>query len=526
MKKGKVHLVGAGPGDPELISLKGLRCIQMADVLLYDDLVNEALVDEAGPTCEKIYVGKRAGFRAKQQEEINALLIEKSLAGSRVVRLKGGDPFLLGRGGEEAETLKKAKVEWEVVPGVTSATAAAAHAGIPLTYRGVSGSVTVVTGHEDPKKPGTDVRWEALARVKGTLVILMGVGRRARIARRLIAGGLSPKTPIAVVRWASLPDQETVRATLGDLGGLEIRPPAVMIVGDVARFDLSWFESRPLFGRYILVTRTRSQGSDLVRRLRTLGAKVAEVPTIRISDPDDWVPVDRAISQIQRFDWLIFASPNAVERLFGRIFSVGQDLRILKGCRVAAVGPATRKKVESYYVRVKLTPDTPVAEGLLKALDDRVEISGQRFLVPRSGIGRKVLVEGLRDRGGEVTEIVAYRTERPEGLPHRVGEGLAAGEINLVTFTSSSTVSNFARLVGPEMLSHVTRNLPAACIGQVTAETAREAGFKVVAEPPADQVSIPGMVEGILTYFVGHSDALRGVDGPGRASWRSSRKNH
>ncbi len=501
MKKGKVTLVGAGPGDPELISMKGLHCIQAAEVLLYDDLVDEALIDEAEPACEKIYVGKRAGFQAMQQEEINALLIEKGAAGKRVVRLKGGDPFIFGRGGEEAGSLKEAGIEFEVVPGVSSATAAASYSGIPLTYRGVSGNVTVVTGHEDPKKSGTDVRWEALSQVNGTLVILMGVGNRAEIAQRLMAGGLSPNTPVAAVRWVSLPHQETARGTLGDLSRMEIQAPAAIIVGEVASFDLSWFESRPLFGRSIVVTRSRTQNSDLVRSLREQGAEVVEVPTICIQDPEDWSPVDRAISQIEEFDWIVFASPNAVERLFGRILALGKDLRILKGTKVATVGPATTEKLATYSLREDLTPSNHVAEGLLEALVNQVDISVRRFLVPRSEIGRKVLVEGLRDRGGDVTEITTYRTERPEGIPESVRDRLAGGEMDLVTFTSSSTVKNFAELVGPEILDGVTSRLPAACIGQVTSRTARDAGFRVVAEPPPNQVSIPGMVEGILGYF-------------------------
>ncbi len=501
----KVYLVGAGPGDPELLTLKGLRCIRQADVILYDGLANPDLLEEAPEGCEVVDVGKRAGAgahgREQQQAQINALMVERAKAGQLVVRLKGGDPFVFARGGEEAEALQKAGVFFEVVPGITSAIAAPAYAGIPVTHRGLSSHVTFVTGHTASLK---ELNWEALAglvRSGGTLVILMGISNRGQVGEKLMAGGCAPNTPVALVRWGTLPEQVTARATLGALGDVDIASPAAIVVGKVAALDFSWFESRPLFGRRMVVTRTREQASGLVQALQDLGAEALEAPTIQVVDPAEWAPVDRAIEEIETFDWVVFASANGVERFFGRILALGRDLRILKGVKIAAVGPGTAERVGAYFLRVDLCPTHRVAEGMVKALAQTGEVEGRRFLIPRPEVAREALPAGLRKMGGEVQEVVAYRTVKPETLPEEVAERLERGEVDLVTFTSSSTARHFADLLGSKRLEGVRRRIPAGCIGPTTSKTARDLGFRVVAESPEDDISISGLAGAILAYF-------------------------
>ncbi len=496
-----MFLVGAGPGDPGLLTVKGLRCIQQAEVIFYDDLANSDLLGEAPDVCEMVYVGKRAGFRARSQEETCALLVEHARSGKIVVRLKGGDPFVFGRGGEEADTLQMAEVPFEVVPGITSAIAAPAYAGIPVTHRGVSTHVTIVTGHEDPEKGRSDIDWTALARTGGTLVVLMGAGGRAEIARKLIAGGRPPDTPIAAVRWGTRPTQVTVRGRLDELGELEIAAPSAIVIGGVAALDFSWFESLPLFGVCIVVTRTREQASELVSRLRQLGADVLELPTIKIVDPDDWGSVDRAVDQLGEFDWLIFTSSNAVERLFARMQSLGTDTRALAGVQIAAIGPGTAARVRSCYLRVDLCPARHTAEGLLEAFRHEGGLEGARFLIPRPEVARDILTNGLQDVGAEVHEAVVYRTTTPDRLPDGALERLETGEIDLITFASSSSVRNFVTLVGEERLHAMREGLEAASIGPVTTRTAESLGLRIVAEPSEDEVSIPGMVKAVVEHF-------------------------
>ena len=505
MAEGKVYLVGAGPGDPELLTIKGLRCVRQADVILYDGLANPDLLEEAPEGCEVIDVGKHIDGhrrdRDRQQAKIDATMLEKARAGLNVVRLKGGDPFVFGRGGEEAEALQSAGVPFEVVPGITSAIAAPAYAGIPVTHRTLSPYVTFVTGHRASLEGAQDVDWEGLARLGGTLVVLMGVRNRAEVAARLMAGGYAADTPVAVVQRGTLPSQKTVRTALEGLGGVDVTNPAAIVVGQVAGLDFSWFESRPLFGVRVAVTRTRKQAGELVGLLQALGAEVLEAPTVRIEGPADWGPVDRAIGEIEAYDWVVFSSANGVERFFGRMLDLEGDLRALKGVRIAAVGPATAEKIAAYYLGVDLCPSHHVAEGLVEAFKQEGGVAGKRILIPRAEQAREVLPGALREMGGDVREVVVYRTVRPGAFPAGVVSRLVRGELDLVTFTSSSTAGHFADLLGPHRLERVRARIPAASIGPSTSQTARDLGFRVVAEPPEGDISIPGLVRAILAYY-------------------------
>ena len=503
MGKGCVFLVGAGPGDPGLLTVRGLNCIRQADVVLYDALVNVALLDEVPFGCEKIYVGKRAGYQARQQEEINDVMVEKAREGQVVVRLKGGDPYLFGRGGVEAEVLMAAGIRFEVVPGISSAVAGPAYAGIPVTHRGVSRHVTFITGHSASLDGQDGVDWGALARAGGTLVILMGASNREEVARRLIEGGYDPGTPVAAVRWGTLPVQKTVRTTLSELADVEVRSPSVIVVGEVAALNLNWFECRPLFGRCIAVTRATSQAREMVHTLIDLGAEVLETPAIQIVEPADWRPVDQAILDITGYDWVVFTSSNAVSRFFGRLQAQGLDARGLGGVQIGVVGAATAATLRDFGVRADLCPERQDAEGLSAAFASLPEVHGQRFLLPRPEVGRETLPRALRDMGATVCEIVVYRTICPVGLPEGALERFLSGEVDLVVFTSSSTAENFSSLLGAENLEVVQQRVRAACIGPATEKKARELGFEVAVSPPESAISLPGLTEAIRNYFEG-----------------------
>ncbi len=495
MQTGCVYLVGAGPGDVELLTVKGLRLIREADVILYDGLANPALLQDASPKCECINVEKRPGYQRVQQAEIDHLMIDRAKKGLRVVRLKGGDPMVFGRGGEEAEALKERDIPFEIVPGVTSAIAAPAYAGIPATHRGISPHVTIVTGTTASLKGHGEVDWEGLAKVGGTLLILMGTRKRGEIARRLIAGGRAGDTPVAAIQWGSLPAQRTVRTTLAKMGDVEMTNPAVIVIGKVAAMDLDWFASKPLFGRRIAVTRARIQASDLTRELRALGAWVIEVPTIAFAEPEDWRDVDRAIAELHACDWLILTSANATDRFFGRLFQQGRDLRALEKIKIASVGAATSARVRAWHLDVDLEAVDRTSEGLLDALGS--DLSSRRFLLPRPEKSRDVLGEGIRQRGGQVREVIVYKTVRPDGLPAEFLQHLARDEIDLITFTSSSTVANLIDLLGDALRQTGRERLRAACIGPITAQTAAAHGFDVVVELPASSASISALVQAI-----------------------------
>ena len=479
-----VYLVGAGPGDPGLLTVRADEVLRRADVVVYDRLSVEALLDLAPAGAERISVGKAPGQVTMEQEGINALLVELGRDHATVVRLKGGDPFVFARGGEEAAALAEAGVAFEVVPGITSAIAVPAYAGIPVTLRHSSTSFTVVTGHEEPGagEDGT-VDWRAVAQVGGTIVILMGVARIARIAEELMAGGLSPDTPAAAVRWGTRPEQTTVRATLATIASKPLATPSVIVVGEVAAVDLAWFERRPLFGRKVAVTRTRAQASELTRALRSLGAEVVEVPVIEIVDATDGgVGLRAAAERLDTYDWVVVTSPTGAQRLLDAV----PDARAFGSAQVAAIGPGTAAVLAAGRIVADLVPERFVAEALLDALPD----GPGRLLLARAEVAREVLPDGLRARGWEVEVVDAYRT-----VPARVTDEqrAAVGGADVITFTSSSTVEHSLSAFGTDGLPPAV-----ACIGPVTAAAAREHGLTVALE--ASVHTIDGLVGALVDW--------------------------
>jgi uroporphyrinogen III methyltransferase/synthase len=480
-----VALVGAGPGDPGLLTRRGADLLAGADVVVYDRLAHPALLDLAPPAAERIDVGKAPGRVAMDQDAINAVLVDRGRAGLAVVRLKGGDPFVFGRGGEEAEALAAAGVPFEVVPGITSAVAAPAYAGIPVTHRGLSTHFTVVTGHEDPAKGRTDTDWKALARAGGTIVVLMGAGHAVEIAQRLIRGGRPADTPVAAVRWGTRPEQRTVRGTLGTIEQLGIAAPSAIVIGPVAALDLAWFETRPLFGRTLVVTRAREQASGLRVRLEALGATVLELPTIAIE------PIEFTLPALDAYEWLVLTSENGVRAVFERgLGPAGLDARALAPVRVAAIGPGTAAALARHGVRADLVPERFVAESLLDAFPSPSG-TASRVLLARAEQARDVLPEGLAGKGYAVDVLPVYRTVPGAVAPADL-ERVRAGAVDAITFTSSSTVTNFCDAVGALAPPHPL----VFSIGPVTSETARARGLAVTAE--ADPHTIDGLVESLV----------------------------
>jgi uroporphyrinogen III methyltransferase/synthase len=460
------------------------------------------LLQHAGPDCEIIYAGKEAGQHTLPQDEINRILAEKACEGHKVCRLKGGDPFLFGRGGEECLYLLERGIPFEVVPGVTAALGATAYAGIPITHRGLASSVHIVTGHEDPAKSESGVPWRELARSGGTLVFYMGVGNLGKIVQRLTEEGRSPKTPAAVIANGTLPSQRCVISTLGEIAGRaqeeSIRPPAILVVGEVVRLGekLNWFNHRPLWGRSIIVTRARDQASELSERLRELGAEVIESPVIRIESLADTPAMRRAAGEVGRFQWVVFTSVNGVDSFREALDLEGLDVRRLSGVKIAAIGPATRDRLLEIGLRADLLPERFIAESLLEALAAHGSLSGQRVLLPRSEIARPLLAEGLRGLGADVEEVPAYRTLRGAALDEPLLERLSRKEIDLVTFTSSSTVWNCVEAIPSHRKTEILSSIKCATIGPITSQAAKEAGIEVVTE--ANEYTIPGLVEAIL----------------------------
>jgi len=483
-----VYLVGAGPGDPGLLTVRGAEVLGRADLVVYDRLSVSSLLRLAPEHAEFVSVAKAPGRVEMSQDDINALLVERGKEGICVVRLKGGDPFVFARGGEEAAALLDAGVPFEVVPGITSAIAVPAYAGIPLTLRHSSTSFTVVTGHEDPSvgEEGT-VDWDALGRVGGTIVVLMGVARIGQIAARLVASGRSPDTPVAAITWGTRPEQRTVRATLATIADESLAPPATIVIGEVAALDLAWFETRPLFGRRVVVTRAREQASELSGRLESLGADVIELPSIVIEDPEDGgSALRRATAGIGSYDWLVVTSANGARRVLAAM----RDARDLGGVKVAAIGPGTAEALQQGNIRADLVPERFVAEALLDEFPVATEQS-RRLLLARAAVARDVLPNGLRARGWDVDVVVAYRTVTAAPSPEQLR---AAATADVITFTSSSTVERFLELAGP-------RGVPptVACIGPITAATARSRGLQVDIEAPVH--SIAGLVDAIVAHF-------------------------
>lgn len=500
MTKGIVYLVGAGPGDPGLITVKGLSLIQSAEVIVHDRLVDRRLLKHVSPTAELIDVGKIPGRRDNRQSDINALLVDLGNKGKRVVRLKGGDPFVFGRGSEEAGELRQAGIPFEIVPGITSSISAPAYAGIPVTHRGLSSHFTVVTGNEDPDKPESVIQWDKLAQIGGTLVVLMGWENLPGIVEKLLAAGRKPSTPVAMVQWGTEPHQKAVTATLETIVRVakesDLGSPVVTIIGEVAslRDGLAWYDNRPLFGKRILVTRTRTQAGALSDLLVQRGAAAVELPTIEIQPLNDYPELDIALSELSKFDWAIFASTNAVDVVFQRLELAGMDARAFGTVKLGAIGPATAGALRRRGLNPDFVPESFVSEAVVSGLKD-LGMAGMKVLLPHGDIARDTLTNGLTNLGAVVSRALAYRTVTPDDSENLAKEILAEG-VDVATFSSSSTVTNLCKLIGNvDKLSKIT----IACIGPITAATAREMGLKV--DIVSEEHTIPGMVEAIEEYF-------------------------
>ena len=498
---GKVYLVGAGPGDVGLLTLKGKVALEHADVVIYDFLSNEDLLRYTRPDCEKICVGKRPGAKTAPQEAINELLVSKAAQGKMVVRLKGGDPFIFGRGGEEAQALAGAGVPFEVVPGISSGYAAPAYAGIPLTHRDLSSSVTFLTGHEGPSKSSARMDWPRLAAGADTLVLFMGVRNLPEISSTLIKEGRNPDTPVAVIRWGTRTEQQTVTGTLADIAGKAetIEPPAVIVVGEVVRLrdQLNWFERLPLFGKRIVTTRTREQSAALTEAIEGLGAQAIEVPAIEIRDPQSWQPLDEAIARLEEFDYLVFTSANGVKKFLNRIQACGRDVRDLKGLQIGSIGPGTAAELARTGIRVDFLPNEYRAEGLIECITES-DIHGKAFLIPRAKVARDILPLALKERGARVEVVEAYETVQPQLAPGEL-EQLLTPLPDAVTFTSSSTVTNFLQLLDARNLRSILNGIAIASIGPITSGTIREQGLTVSIE--AKESTIAGLVQALQNYF-------------------------
>ncbi len=476
-----VHLVGAGPGDPKLITVRGAELLASADVIVHDRLTAAALLDLAPPDCTLIYVGKDPAGDSVPQDRINEILVENGRTHDTVVRLKGGDPYVFARGAEEAAHLAAAGVNYEVVPGITSALAAPAYGGIPVTRRYSSTSVTIVTGHEDPTKESSDVDWDAIARVRGTIVILMGVGRWNKISQRLVDAGLPADTPAAAVHWGSTPHQQTVRATLDTLGERELAAPSVIVVGSVATEDLNWFEQRPLFGHSVVVTRAKDQASELSTMLRTAGAEVLNVPTIAIAEPvDGGEGLAEAARNVGAYDWVVMTSPNGARRFMAQL----SDVRDLAGVKLAVVGPGTAQVLEGLGLRADLIPQRHVGEGLVEEFPPGTG----RVLLPRAAVARDVVPSGLEELGWSVDVVEAYRTV-PAPVDPTERERVSGADV--ICFTSSSSAKNFADAFGADAAPPAV-----VAIGPITAQEARSQGMEVSAV--ADPHTLEGLVDAVI----------------------------
>jgi uroporphyrinogen III methyltransferase/synthase len=484
--------------------VKGKECLTAADVIMYDHLASAKLLKYARQDAETIYVGKQQGSHALSQDEINNLMVSKAKEGHTVIRLKGGHPFIFGRGGEEAEALAQARIPFEIVPGISSAIAAPAYAGIPLTHRRYTASVAFVTGHEDPNKQHSTVDWSRLATGAGTLVILMGVKNLSRIAEKLIAAGRDPKTPVALVRWGTTPQQTTLVGTLdtivAQVQAVGLKPPVAIVVGEVVKLreTLNWFEKRPLFRKTVVVTRTREQASELVARLSALGAECLECPTIRVAPPEDWAPLDAAIDRLDTYDWLILTSVNGVSSFFHRLYWRDKDVRALTNVRTATIGPATAKRLRDFGLNSDIIPETYHAESIVEAFKQE-PMNGKRVLLPRAKEARPVLPIELRNMGAVVDEIGVYQTEQARENVDVLIKRLEESSIDLLTFTSSSTVRNFKALLPPDRFESLIEGVTVASIGPITADTARKLGFKV--DIIAQHYTIDGLCEAIIRHY-------------------------
>ena len=501
-KIGRVYLVGAGPGDPGLITVKGREWLGRADVVVYDHLVSERLLEACPPGAMIIYAGKEKGRHAKSQAQINRLIVRQATAGKTVVRLKGGDPVLFGRGGEEALALAKAGIPFEIVPGVTSAIAVPAYAGIPVTHRNVASSVAMITGHEDPMKSSSAIRWDRLATATDTLVCLMGVSTLPHIARQLIRHGRARSTPCAVIEWGTLPQQRTVVGTLGTIAAAcrraGLKPPAVVVVGEVVRLrrTLDWNARKPLAGWRIVVTRPTDRADHAAHLLEAQGAQVIRLPAIALAPISPNGRFHRAIDGIERFDWVFFTSPDGI-RWFRRLLAgERKDLRVLAGRRIGAIGPKTAAAIEQHGIHVDFTPATFSQEGMLAGLAHRRRLTGRQALILSAQDSRDVLERGLRRQGMQVVRLPIYRTVMPATLQQET-RAVFSQPVDLVTATSASCVEHLAQALRQAGLGGRLRRLRIASIGPVTSRAAREAGARVAVE--ARTSTMDGLADAILS---------------------------
>mgnify|MGYP003879389761 CR=1 FL=1 len=513
--KGKVFLVGAGPGDIGLLTIKGLKCLRKADVVVYDFHLNAQVLNYINHRAEFIYAGKRGGHHTLTQEEINAILVQKAKEGKTICRLKGGDPFVFGRGGEEAAALSQEGIAFEVVPGVSSAIAAPAYAGIPLTHRLYSSCFAVIPGYEDPTKKESTLEWSKLATGVGTLVFLMAVKNVDRITHQLIAHGRPPDTPVAVVRWGTRPDQKTIVGTLENISSVlkdqDIKPPAVMIVGEVVKLrdTLSWYEKKPLFGYRVLVTRERMEGFE---PLEEMGAEILEFPTIEIMPPESTKDLDTSINSIVSYDWIIFTSRNGVKYFFRRFFEKDRDIRELSGIKICAIGTKTAEEVRKYGLKVDLMPDEFRAEGLIASFTNlggtrsfrsgrkrqhAKPFKGMRFLLPRAEKAREIFPEEIKKLGGEIDTPVTYRTVQPESRGKRLRRFLREGRVSIATFTSAATFHNFRSIMGEDADEYL-KGVSIAAIGPVTAQAIEKAGLRADIVPK--EATVEAMVDEIIRW--------------------------
>ncbi len=500
-QKGIVYLVGAGPGDAGLLTVRGADLLGRADVVVYDALVNKELLRLTKPGTELIYAGKRSSDHVIPQDKLNELLVSKAKEGKIVVRLKGGDPYVFGRGGEEAEQLASAGIQFEVVPGISSSIAALNYAGVPITHRDHGSSFTVVTGHEDPDKDEPSVNWEEVAKAPGTKVVLMGVTRTKEIADSLIKYGMDPRTPVAMVRWGTTGRQESIEGTLQTIAAVVdktgFKPPALTVIGDVVKLreKLNWFEKRPLFGQRIVVTRTRDQASRLSQQLLERGAEVLEIPTIKIAPPTELQDIADVLLELNSYDWIIFTSPNGVTTFFEYFFKAFDDMRDIGGVRIAAVGPATAAKLQELHLRVDLMPDEYVASKIAKAFEKYESIDNLRILILRAEVANRELPKQLEEMGAIVDDIAVYKTipetEDITGAAGRLDESGA----DWITFTSASTVENFhQRFKLPELVKKFPR-VKLASIGPETSKAIVALGLKPTVE--AKEHTIEGLVKAV-----------------------------
>lgn len=501
VKSGKVYLVGAGPGDPELVTLKAVRLLRQADVVVYDRLANPRILSEAKAGAEMVYVGKASNRHTMPQKKINSLLVKLAKRGKNVVRLKGGDPFVFGRGGEEILELVERRIPFEVVPGITSAISVPSYAGIPVTHRGVTSGFGVFTGQEDPLKPDSSIAWDKISTGLGTLVFLMGVENIDNISNALMRNGRDSKTPCALIQWGTLPKQRTVTGTLKTIASKArkeaITPPAIFVVGDVVglRKYFDWFEKQPLFGKKILVTLPAEDNSRLCGALEALGAWCEELPLINIRPLDDYTALDTAIGEIEQYQWIIFTSRNGVRFFRERLQVLRSDVRVLKGVFVAAIGSKTKEAVEDLGIRIDLQPEKYTQEGLLDEFK-RKRIRLSRILLVRAREARDILPEGLKAMGALVNVVPAYRTEVSKA---KISDTAYLRDFDLVTFTSSSCVQGFFSVFSRKQIKDKLNVFKAASIGPITSATARKNGLKVAVE--AKEYTLEGLTKAILAYY-------------------------